>query len=106
MSKKKTQPNPAEGYVPCCGNRECFDCPAVEPLEAVAETLEGPVEDLAAPAPANCCYTIQDGDSWASIASRYKPAGTSTNTFAQRLVALNGGPALRPGKEIKVNPDA
>jgi hypothetical protein len=70
--------------------------------EIVVETPQ--VETPPAPAPVitPATYVAVDGDSYASIAAKHKPAGTSTHLYAKTLFALNGGKNIVPGTEVKV----
>lgn len=75
-------------------------------IEEIVEstTLEAPVEaDTPKAAPVSTVaktHVAVDGDSYASIAAKYKPAGSSTNEHAKRLFALNGGKSVVAGTII------
>lgn len=72
---------------------------AADAVEAGLASYESPVE-----APKSSerprTYTAQAGDSYASIAKKFKPAGMRSFDYAQDILSANGGKALRPGVEI------
>lgn len=78
----------------CCDSdleltEKCDDCPVVEVAPKI-ETLSGRF------------YTAVEGDSYASIAAKHKPAGISTHAHATTLFALNGGKTVTAGTIIKL----
>lgn len=89
MSQKNYKPKPAPI--------------ALEPevVEEVIETPESPVEAPAVIEQAKT-YTAQDGDTYASLADKFKPAGKSKHEHAKHLFALNGGKSIVPGTVIKL----
>lgn len=92
MSQKHYKPKPAPIAV---------ETEVEEVLEAPQEALEAPVE-----APADIeqakTYTAQDGDTYASLGDKFKPAGKTKHEHAKHLFALNGGKSIVPGTVIKL----
>lgn len=85
MSQKHSKPKPVE----------------IEPQEDPQEALEAPVEaPVAVERPKT--YTVQDGDTYASLGDKFKPAGKSKHEHAKHLFALNNGKALIHGTVIKL----
>lgn len=70
-------------------------------VEPVSEALEAPSEPVAEAAGVNT-YLVQDGDSYASVAARLKPAGVKSHDYAQHLYTLNGSQPLLAGRSIKL----
>ena len=75
-----------------------------EQVEPTVEVEEAPaVEEPAAPAGSTVeVISAGDGDSYASLAARFVPAGVSARVFARELYALNGGAVVRPGSRIRI----
>lgn len=92
MSNKKTVPTPVTVVEPV---------EVVEPVVESAPAVEAPVKaPVAAPAKPKT-YVAVDGDTFASIAARFKPEGISKHGYAVHLSLLNSG-TLRPGSEVKL----
>jgi Tfp pilus assembly protein FimV len=95
MSNKKTVPTPVTVVEPAIVETVAETAPVVE-TPAVAPVA--PVK--AAPAKPET-YVAVDGDTFASIAARFKPEGISKHGYAVHLSLLNSG-TLRPGSEVKL----
>lgn len=111
MSKSKkpaiAETKPAElkeeaTLVPCCGEETCLDCIVPEetemPLEDAASTAS-PEQADAAP---ESVYTVEDGDTYAGIAKRFKPEGSTVNEYANHLAGVNKNRPLLPGAIIRL----
>lgn len=72
-----------------------------EAEEAVLEAAEAPVEELPVVGQANT-HIAQDGDTYASLGDRFKPAGKTKHEHAVHLFTLNGGKPIIPGTVIKL----
>lgn len=80
----------------------------IEQVEEQAEIIEPenievpePVEEIEN-LPTTHIITAQVGDSYASIAAKYCPAGVKLREFSRDLFALNRGKTIRPGVTIIV----
>lgn len=67
--------------------------------ETVLDVIEPPLEPVVVPAQAKTHVAV-DGDSYASIAAKYKQPGSSTNVYAKSLLVLNGGKTITAGALI------
>jgi hypothetical protein len=73
--------------------------PFERPVDEVIEETEN---FTPTPVPNPCCYTVQDGDSYAAIAGMFPTEGMTKHERAQELYQLNGGKPLNPGTEVKL----
>jgi len=80
MSKKKSE----------------FVAAVFEPVitEPVVETV------VEAPVVTPSVHIVADGETYASIAGMYKPAGITKHEYAKHLFAVNKGKALNIGTEV------
>ena len=67
--------------------------------ETIPEVIEPPLEPVPAPTRPKTHVAV-DGDSYASIAARYKAPGSSTNEYAKTLLVRNGGKTVTAGALI------
>lgn len=67
--------------------------------EAAPEALEVPLE-ATKPVLQAKTYTAQNGDSYASLAARFVPAGWRKHTYALYLHEKNGGKSIKDGTVI------
>lgn len=65
-------------------------------VEDVVETVENIVAEVKKPK----TYTVVDGDSYPSVADKFKPAGMSKHEYAKALFAKNKGVALSVGTVV------
>lgn len=70
-------------------------------LEPVSEAVEAPVAAFVPSAGVNT-YTAVDGDSYASIAAKFKLDTETKHDYAKRLFALNGGKSISAGVGVKL----
>lgn len=96
MATKKTE-KPVEILedFQCCGKDECEVCPYDE-IEV--EVIPEPVKKVEQPK----TYVAKDGDTYVSIAEKFKPKDLSRNEYAKHLYKLNNWKSLRPGTEVKL----
>lgn len=74
----------------------------VEAAAEVVEVVETPSAPVVAPVKGkSAAYVAVEGDTFASIAARFKPEGMTKHLYAVHLSLLNGG-TLRPGSEVKL----
>lgn len=73
----------------------------VEDFVIEAADVEALQVEFAEPQKPAESYIAQDGDSYASIAARFKPTGMTKHAYAVHLSSVNSG-SLRPGAEIKL----
>lgn len=73
-----------------------IDVPAED---TVPEVVEAPLEPVVVPTQPKTHVAV-DGDSYASIAARYKAPGSSTNEYAKTLLVRNGGKTVTAGALI------
>jgi hypothetical protein len=78
--------------VTCCGKDECTNCPfdesAIEPDLATSKTVR--------------TYLAEDGDTYASIASKFKLEHENNHELATRLFMLNSGKIIVAGTTIQL----
>jgi hypothetical protein len=80
-------------------NGFCEDCDC-EVAEVLAEVKPEPVKAKPAAVKKKDTYTPVDGDTFASIAAAFKPAGMTKHAYAVHLAETNG--SVRPGVEVKL----
>lgn len=90
MSTKKNNPVEVIDEV-CCGKDECESCPILDVADVAPEPVAAPVAKT---------YVAADGDTYASVAAKHKPLGTTKHEYAKRLFELNQGKALAAGTEV------
>lgn len=73
-----------------------FERPVEPEFATEAEFVAAVAEPVVAPT----TYRVVDGDSFASIADRFLPAGKTKHEYASELFVKNG--ALRVGAEIRL----
>lgn len=69
--------------------------------EEIVET--GKLEAESEPIPDPTFIIAGDGESYASIAARFCPAGVRPYDFAKTLVDLNAGAPVRAGRRIRLS---
>lgn len=74
---------------------------SVEIMHTLSEALEGTVETTT-PAEGVNVYVCRDGDSYASVASQFLPAGMKKHEYATKLWREHGGRALKAGVEVRL----
>ena len=76
----------------CCGKDECEVCPFDEPKDEPI-VVQPKVADS---------YVAVDGDTYPSIAGKFKPNGMTKHEYAMKLVEINRGVSVRAGMIVKL----
>lgn len=92
MGSKTPKPEPIEPQI--CDGIDCDNCECAYVAEVKEEAPE--------PTLSGRFYTVNDGDTYASIAAAHKSPGQSTHSYATELFALNKGKQLTAGTVIKL----